>query len=471
VNNYLVGYDVPGIQRYVFETVRPLDIAGGSALLERFASEAGAIAAACGAETIYSAGGGGLFVAPDEPTAGRLSEDFRKTVEGLTKGGASVVCASVDFDSDFRDARERLRRRLGDERLAQLIDRPSDVLLPSGTRPKEVCEACGLEVADPNRESPVGSGAEEEPEKIGARCQARRDEGRRRRQATGVPETIRDLFPPEEEDDARGPERLPRGAVLAALYLDGDGLGRRLAEIADPHELRYVSTAVTEGVKHVLQSIGGNGGRDGATILAPVVGGDDVLVFCDARRAAALLNDLWSALDNKVRLGGEPVRFSAAIVLSDPYLPLRLLFDEAKRGLERAKERSGKAATAHVELRTLLGRRLHGGRGTSLAGAPLPRSQFWGGSPSFRTLVESVSKVGRAQRSGIADDLSEPSVELRDLLLDERAARERKPGEPDSDSLLRVLEEARSLGQACGAASHDLLGAALAVVPLWGDRR
>jgi nucleotide-binding universal stress UspA family protein len=466
VNGYLVGYDVFGIQRYVFEPVRPLDIAGGSALLERFASEAKAIAAACGAETIYSAGGGGLFIVPDESTAERLPEDFRKTLEGLTKGSASAVSASVGLDADFRDARERLRRRLGDERLAQSIDRPSDVLLPSGTRPEEVCQACGLEIAD--RQSQVGRGADGEMERIGPRCHTRREEGRERRQATGIPETIRDLFPREEEDDARGPERLPRGAVLAALYLDGDGLGRRLGEIADPHELRCASTAVTDRVKHVLQSIRGNGGRDGATILAPVVGGDDMILFCDARRAAALLEDLWSALEQEVRLGGEPVRFSAAIVLSDPYLPLRLLFDEAKRGLERAKERSRKEATAHVELRTLLGRRLHGARGTSLAGAPLPRSQFWGGSPSFRTLVESVSTVGRAQRSGIAEDLSEPSVELRDLLLDERAARESGRG---SDAVLRAVEEARSLGQACGAASHDLLGAALAVVPLWGDRQ
>src|SRR5581483_1675638 len=175
---------------------------------------------------------------------------------------------------------------------------------------------------------------------------------------------------------------------LAALYLDGDGLGRRLAENDDADRLRAASNTVTSGVADVLKSITGDGNdRDGATILTPVVGGDDVVVFCDARRAPELLERLWSGLEQRVRLDGAPARFSAAIVLSDPYLPLRLLFGEARQGLERAKELSRRAEGAHVELRTLLGRRLHGGRGTSLAGVPFPRERFWGEAPSFGSLV------------------------------------------------------------------------------------
>jgi hypothetical protein len=465
MNGYLVGYDVPGIQRYVFEPVRPLDIMGGSSLLERFAAQAETLAHGFGAETIYSAGGGGLFVAPNESTADRLSKDLPKTLGSLTAGGASVVCTSVVLGGDFAEARTRLRRQLDEQRLAQLIDEPSEVLLPAGTRPDEVCQACGLELAD--RNSTIGGGASQETERIGPRCHARRQEGRAQRKAASIPETIRDLFPRDEEDGGGGPEQLPRGAVLAALYLDGDGLGRRLGEIVDASKLRDVSNAVTSGVASSLQSISGNGTRDEATILTPVVGGDDVLVFCDARRAAQLLEDLWSELERCVQLDGAPARFSAVIALSDPYLPLRLLFEEAKQGIKRAKERSRETGTAHVELRSLMSGRLHGGRGTSLAGTPLPRDRFWGDRPSFRMLVDALAKVTPAQRSGMADDLSEPSRELRDLLLDERAARE---PERSRNVVQHVLDEARHLAEACNAASHDLLGAALAVVDIWEDR-
>src|SRR5579884_3139753 len=313
MNRYLVGYDVPGIQRYVFEPVRPLDIMGGSSLLERFASKAEKIAHRFGAETIYSAGGGGLFVAPNESTAERLSKELPKTLGSLTAGGASIVCTAVALDGDFTEARTRLRRQLDEQRLARLIDEPSEVLLPAGTRPDEVCQACGLELAD--CDSTIGGGASQETERIGPRCHAHREEGRGRRKATGVPETIRDLFPPGEDDEPRGPERLPRRAVLAALYLDGDGLGRRLAGIADIDKLHDASRAVSSGVRRALGSIAGKASSDEAAILTPVVGGDDVLVFCDGRRAAQLLEDLWTELERCVQLDGVPARFSAVIAL------------------------------------------------------------------------------------------------------------------------------------------------------------
>lgn len=462
MSRYLVGYEIPGIQRYVFEPVRPLDIMGGSSLLERFASQAETIAREIGAQTIYSAGGSGLFIASDSSVAGRLCEQLGSKLDRLTGGGAPLACAWAALDGDFRKARERLRGRLQDERLGQLIDRPSKVLIPAGTPPDKVCQACGLELAD--RDSGIGRGADQQTDRIGPRCHLRREEGRRRRAQTELPETISDLFSSADED-VHGPERLPRRAVLAALYLDGDGLGRRLVDIGDANELRTASKAVTSGLEQALQSIRGNGACVGTPILTPVVGGDDLVVFCDARRAAEALKELWCGLERHVRLEGAPARFSAAIVLSDPYLPLRILFDEAKGGLATAKELSRRRGAAHVELRTLLGRRLHGGRRTSLTGTPIPRDRFWGARPSFRALVEAVDKVARAQRSGLASDLCEPGGELRDLLLDERAARE---SERDSDAVQGTLEEARRLAQACGVESHDLLGAALAVVDLWG---
>src|SRR5581483_3439695 len=257
MSGWLVGYDVPGIQRYVFEPVRPLDIMGGSALLEQFASEAERIAGDHGTTTMYSAGGGGLFVAPDDATACRLSQDLQQRLAQLTAGAASIASAFVLLDGDFSEARERLRRQLDEERLARLIDQPTETLLPAGTRPSDVCQACGIEEAD--RDSTIGRGAERESERIGLRCHARREQGRQRRRATAIPETIRDLFPRDREDRSRGPERLPRGAVLAALYLDGDGLGRRLAEIDDADRLRAASNTVTSGVADVLKSITGDG--------------------------------------------------------------------------------------------------------------------------------------------------------------------------------------------------------------------
>lgn len=451
MSGWLVGYDVPGIQRYVFAPARPMDIGGGSALLERFACEAKDAASAHGAETIYSGGGAGLFEAAEEADARGLMDALRAKLAEITVGGTELTVACVPLEDGFAAARARLRRALAAERLRRIADRPTEILLPPGTRPSDVCVACGLEKAD--QDSPVGAGEDREIDRIGPRCAARRDEGRK----TRTVETIRDLFPRTADVDPGGQERLPRDAVLAVLYLDGDRLGRRLGAIADLESLRAASAGIARGIREAIAAARRAVGEP--PILAPVVGGDDIVLFSDARHAAELLHRLWEELDRRVVLDGEPVRFSAAIVLGDPYLPLRLFFDEATAALDDAKASARFAGTAHVELRSLLTGRLHPGRGASLTDGPLPRSAFWDDRGSLRATLQALAEVTPAQRSAIATDLEEPSPELRALLIEERATRHGEVAR-----FTAVVDQASARA---GLPRDALCAAALALAKIW----
>lgn len=452
----LLAYDVPGIQRYVFAPVRPMDIVGGSALLERFAESTHDIADRLGAATIFSGGGAGLFIVEDESRARELEFELTTAIAELTSQGANLVAASAALGDDVPSARAELRRALAARRLAWLIDRPSDVLVPAATSPRDVCAACGLELAD--RESHVGSGQDRDVEHIGPQCAARREEGRRRHQG----ESIRDLFP--YEDAGESSEISPRGEVLATLYLDGDGIGRHLGHISDLDVLRETSASLAAGVRKAIDAW--RTAFPELPLLMPVVGGDDVLAFCDARHAARLLHELWRELDRCVVLpDGFRARFSAALVLGDPYVPLRLHFAEAKTALETAKSASRLRGVAHVELRSLLVGRLHPGRGVSLTGFPLPREAFWGDDAStgasLRRTIELLGGVSPAQRSEIAHDLEETSVELRSLLLDWRAER--------ADGVRLAIDAACELSACCGAGRDEVLSGTLALVELWSE--
>lgn len=459
VSGWLVSYDIPGIQRYVFAPVRPMDIMGGSALLEQFGTDAAhEIASGFGASVVYSGGGGALLLVGSEQEARKLEQALRERLAELTAGAAVLVSASVRLDEGLVAARACLRQRLADARLHRLIDQSTEVLLPAGTHPNDVCQACGLELAD--QDNAVGTGPDREHERIGPQCAARRAKGR----DVKTVETIRDLFPAVEVDDRGRGDRLSRGAVLAAVYLDGDGLGRKLGQIAELETLARASKSVTQGIHRALElalrAVGS------APVLAPIVGGDDVVLFCDARHSGPLLHRLWEELDQHVRLDDQPVRFSAAIVLSDPYLPLRILFDEAKRALGDAKVLSRRSGRPHVELRSLVPGRFHAGRGASLAGVPLPRDRFWADSASLRSLLRCLDAVASAQRSAMANDLEEESHELRELVLDERRVRADERGET---AVGRAVDEGRDLATRVGSTVEATLAAALALHPLWKE--
>ncbi|MER3486797.1 MAG: hypothetical protein C4345_13320, partial [Chloroflexota bacterium] len=89
VTQTLLGFDIPGLQSYVFAPVRPIDVMGGSRLLERFCERAAQIAFEAGLKGIYSGGGGGLFVGPSESTSGlgdAIRRRWAQELERLTAG-------------------------------------------------------------------------------------------------------------------------------------------------------------------------------------------------------------------------------------------------------------------------------------------------------------------------------------------------------------------------------------------------
>lgn len=430
---YLVGYDVAGVHRYVFEPVRPVDVAGGSALLERFAVETVRVARALGATEIYSAGGTGLFQVEDEKTAISLAARLTGTLEALTAGGARCTAAWVESSGDFAADRRRLTDELRRARFQETLGAPPRQLLAAGTWPSQVCEACGREVRIATRR--VG----DDDEGIGPRCEARYQAAR------GHAPTIAEVLGGEGAE-------VPRGALLAAVYVDADDLGARVAGMASSDDLSRFSASLTGLVQDAV--------RDAGTALSPrpllqvAVGGDDALLFCDAARLPALTGAVWARLAGAATPLG--VRFSTGIAFGEPFLPLRLYFGAAEVALRAAKSRSHTSGRACVGVRTLqAGPR--GGAGDVLGG-PVPQEIFPGDAGVW-ALVDRVRAIMAAQRAALSDDLSVGSREEAELAVRYRATRD--PGVGDA------LRRAEALAAAHGLDHLALLKGvlALAVVP------
>lgn len=414
---YLVGYDVAGVHRYVFEPIRPVDVAGGSLLLERFASEAVEVARVLGASEIYSAGGTGLFQAGDEQAAADLAEQLRRTLDRMTAGGATCTTAWVECSGAFRTDRLRLAEELRRTRFQEALEASPQQLLPAATWPSDVCEACGREVRTTTRS--VGGQAEG----IGRRCEARYREGK------GKAPTIAEVFGAQSDE-------VPRGALLAAVYVDADELGARVAKAESPDELSRFSRSLSKEVNDAIADAESR--LSGRRILKVAVGGDDALLFCDAAELAALTEAVWTHLGRAASALG--VRFSTGIAFGEPFLPLRLYFEAAEVALRTAKSRSHAGGRPHVGVRTLMARpRVVPG---DALGGPVPQEAFMG-YEGLWTLVDGVRDIVPAQRAGLGEDLAVGSREEAELAVQYRATRDA--------SIAHVLSQAKEL-----AAAHNL---------------
>jgi hypothetical protein len=390
---WAVAFDVDAIQDYVFASQRPLDIMGASRIVEEFTEWAGTVALGAGARLVFAGGGNGLVLVDGEDAARRLAGEIEARFSKATAGGGHCSTAAVPCAADDATTWRRAQTALRMAKATHALDAAA-VLVPAGTDPSEVCAACARELATTTDR--VG----DTDERIGDQCRRRRERGR----AGEFPPDLEKLF-----DDERG--------LLAAVYLDGDGVGRMLTEAGSFDELKALAERIRSATRDALEwavaELGLGQGRH-RRYLAPVVGGDDILVFVDGRHSGRLLQRIWEHL----RSGVPEIRFSAAVVHGLRRSPLRVLLDEAHWALDEAKEAAAKSEHPAVAVALLAGRRFAAGR-SLLFGAPLDPARF----DDLIGLTAAFARVEPSQRAGMAADIADASAKRAVLNLDYRAAR------------------------------------------------
>lgn len=432
----LIGYDVDAIRDYVFGGLRVRDVVGASRIVERFADLTRELAGAHGGRVIFTGGGNGLFAAAGANRAAELAAAIEQRFADETAGAGSCSTAWIERSGDFAADRRRLLGALARAKRERWLRTPTLTLIEGETP----CEGCGLEPADRTDQAAGG-------EAMGAVCARRRDEASRAGRSLNVEEQ---LF------------GQPGQSLIACVYLDADRAGERFAALDGPDELGALADALRDGVRHAERQALDQIGLHGRTI-SPVVGGDDLVIFCPAGATLTLVSALWDALDARLASGpAAGVEFSCGAAVAPSRTPLRLLYDEAYRALRRAKEhrRTGPHPRSAVHLTVAsLGVRLLDSPGEDLFAGPIPRDAL----PDVRRLIESLTRVNPSQRAGIVADLQGGPEALSELNLEVRA--ERDP----SGALRDVLARARRLASSLGRPLTPLLVSAL-VAHQWLDQ-
>ena len=437
----LVGFDTPGIQRYIFQVKRQVDLMGGSHLIEAFTDpERGTLykyldSTAGGSQSvIYAGGGGGLLVV----AANEVKTVVDELPQLLTKATAGDLCciavALPIWPADLSPAPppspdlsgldslggasvaqsryaatvatlEALKQHERSRRLPLLSSLPTDEYIDS-------CDACGRTVG---RERSYADG---EKYRLCPGCKARRDAGKTGkdddRQAPNFPDLVAGL----------------KNTDLAVLYADGSNVGGAFLEINSMEEHAALSRAVKDAMKRALKEIERSCEwlveSDMKRLQTPLQGGDDLLIVLPAIAAVrilvpliecyerafdteveGLLTDAFPDAEAPVRQRIRQFGLGVGLAIAHHEFPIQFLFDYAGELLESAKKRIDPGAGARSAVDFLVMR----------TGSPLSRDLKNLRAKHYWRPAESGSKTLRlSERPYALGELKELLAELDALI-------------------------------------------------------
>ena len=356
----LVLFDTDRIGGFVFESSRLPVLAGASALLRRLQEE---IAAELAPWVVFSRGGEGLLLAPPGRGA-ELCADIETRYQRQTAGALGVTTAWLAAEvSDFvapagRSAEPAaqgglrlvtgtaaLLARLRDEvRFNKAARWPAAEPVPGGS-PR--CVSCRDRAGA--AELPVSRYRPDERGLLCAPCDLRWQAGR---------EEIAGLS--FEHLAAAG-----AGAGLGFLYADGNGLGRRFADLSSLADLHLLSSGVAEAFAtvraQVQAQVAARVGGKPVPVLSLLAGGDEGVWILPADLAVEVAGQLPGLLhaastsgpDLAALLGPDGITAGIGLVLCDAGYPVRYQYQLAcalQRNAKEVGQRRGGGSVLDFEL-------------------------------------------------------------------------------------------------------------------------
>ncbi len=329
---YYYRYETKGIQRWILDSSRLRDLAGGSALIEALTGEAERGVASVGGTVRYAAAGGLLAEFPGRAELEAFASEWPMYL-AYRAPGLQVVQAWVEAGgpggltklvADLLPA----RRNVPPPPLLEAgpwLERAGRSGLPAVPRPRDL----------PKSKARMTQWDEPSVE---------RERALRERGETGT--LFQGILRVAEihEDVERWPE-----VPIAVVHADASGVGRRIAELGgDPDVLERFSRALDEATKEATRRavrwLRGAQRAEPLRIRPVVLGGDDLTVILPAAQARGFVATWLEAFEDQTRehhpdLGGE-LHAGAGVAFVNRGYPFAMAYDRAEEACRVVKASS-----------------------------------------------------------------------------------------------------------------------------------
>ncbi len=310
-----ISFDIDHIQEYVFSSYRPIDIFGASELvksveasgevLQKFLSEFK------DTHLIFAHGGTGLIRVPDDKFNERMIEFLESDYSSKTDGSLSAVFHPAERLSP--EVFQILQLKLREKKMQKNLYTLPGVSIPAN--PEILCDACGIRKA--TLEDTTTN------EKLCKTCYKLRQTGRNKKAAQA--NSLEDLI---QSPDHR----------ITMIYADLKNMGNLLKKNAtDENSLKNFSTEIYTKIQETISSIT----KDlNGKFLAPVIGGDDILLILPAYHTVPAVETILDTSDELIEEYG--TLFNLAFATAYYKFPFYLLFQNVKSMLSLAKSKAYK---------------------------------------------------------------------------------------------------------------------------------
>jgi hypothetical protein len=332
----LLAWDANSIHAFVFDTTNASGIRGASAMLREIDDglRSGERLGLGRGQVLFAGGGSGLAVVAADQVEPCLRSLHRLFAEAT--GIATCTAAAVDLVVGEEGFAERVRaigRALARDRILTGPDAEPAVPFFAAR-----CEVCGRRAAA-GRQWRAKEGRERlecEP------CSRRIERGK------GLVHSQRESSGFEEIADHNGE------GFYAAVYLDGNGIGKTITGLKSPLAYASFSRAIERVIRDSFKEVAARYGlledvedrRSKGRYQLPICGGDDVVAILPGEVAVPftrdLLRRLQDAADAEADLGGKQITLgaSAGVAIGSVGFPIRHLLAEAEALLTTAKRRA-----------------------------------------------------------------------------------------------------------------------------------
>lgn len=336
----LLAWDANSIHGFVFDTANATAIRGASEVLRKLDEDlvGGEPLGLDAAQILFAGGGSGLAVVSEaqaRKATARLHELFAERTLVGTCCAATVELGSGD--APFNELYDAWQNELARERVHSGSDAE-----PASSFFALRCEVCGRRAA-----------TKAEARKSGLRpecavCQFMIELGKKSR------------YDSEEVTDFEAIADEERGGFLAVVYLDGNGIGRRISELPSPLAYATFSGAMKRLLRGAFENLAAEyglveeGGKDGSrrrghSYQLPICGGDDLVAILPGNVAVPFTRDLLRHIEQKADQDPELQHSSfrklektgagAGVAIGKKGFPIRHLITEAEELRETAKKR------------------------------------------------------------------------------------------------------------------------------------
>ncbi len=322
--------EMKGIQRWILDSNRLRDLAGGSALVERMAGVASDWIKSTGGSVVYSAAGGVLATFPGRDRLEAFAAEWPMYVS-YKAPGLQVVQAWVDADGRPEPLADLF------EALAARRNSPLDPMLEAGPWVERAGRSGWPAVVEPEdlraRSKRLAVWDRPSVEKERARAAMKKDG-----KVFGGLLWVKEL---EEEMD-----RWPDGPV-AVVHADGSGVGKRItAHGKDLEWLKKFSETLSGCAKTAAEAAINTLLPDEASdklLLRPIVlGGDDFTVVLPAGDVLPFVRTWLERFEAETTLhgnalGGEAIHAGVGVALVNRGYPFHMAYDQAETACVEAK--------------------------------------------------------------------------------------------------------------------------------------